>query len=94
MDGLDEIKDRVACSVLLRRGEDVWNENFGIDYTALANLSPLARSHIPAAILAHITSLEGVTAARLVLQELDVMLRRFNLTIEIDTVEGTATIET
>ena len=94
VEGLDEIKDRVSCSVLLYRGEDVWDESFGIDYTTLAELSPIDRSHIPAAILSHVLSRPGVNTAEITLERLDTETRNLRIEVRIDTDEGTTTIAT
>ena len=94
VEGLDEIKDRVSCSVLLYRGEDVWDETFGIDYTTLAELSPIDRSHIPAAILSHVLARPGVNTAEITLERLDAETRDLRIEVRIDTDEGTTTIAT
>lgn len=94
VDGLDEIKDRVTSSVLLRQGEDIWDENFGINYALLSNLSPIYRALIPSAILAHIIVLFGVTSARVRSEEINSPAREFSLDIDLDTIEGTTTIQT
>lgn len=92
VDGLDEIKDRVSCSILLYRGEDVWDETFGIDYTTLAELSPIDRSHIPAAILSHVLSRPGVNSAELTKDELNSETRNLQVEVRIQTDEGTTTV--
>ena len=94
VEDLDEIKDRVSCSILLHQGEDPWNENFGIDYEALALLSPLERPLIPAAILAHVLSRPGVNSAEIVSERVDPQTRGFHLEINIEADAGSITVQT
>lgn len=94
VDALNEVQDRVSSSILLYQGEDVWDLNFGIDYQALAELSPLDRSQIPAAILSHVLAREGVRSAEILRESIDPETRVFSLAIRITTEHGQTTIQT
>ena len=83
--GQAEIEDRVNASILLRRGEDIWNVRFGIDYEAFNSLSSLDRSFLSSAIIGHVLSLEGVTGASIDSEALDAETRRLRLAMTIET---------
>ena len=89
--GQDEIEDRVNSSILLYRGEDIWNLQFGIDYEAFNALSPLDRSFLSSSIIGHILSLEGVSGASVQSEMLDANTRALNLSIQVETNSGTFT---
>ena len=94
VEDLAEIQDRVSNSILLHRGEDIWDLTFGIDYARLAELSPIARPLIPAAILAHILARPGVNSAEIIEDNIDSESRVFMITVRIETDVGSILIQT
>ena len=91
--GQAEVEDRVNASVLLRRGEDIWNVRFGIDYEAFNSLSSLDQSFLSSSIIAHILTLSGVSGASIETEEFESSIRQLKLRIRVETNSGSFSTE-
>ena len=92
--GQEEIRERVTCGLIFRRGENPYDTTYGIDHAYLAQRPAHERPLIGSTIAAWIRRRPGVTSASVRETTLDRVTRQLSVSFDIETAEGTFIIST